>query len=283
MFLFIFCCALAATNGEAIAQKKSKTRLKVYYEKLPSDDKKISIILTQGSGKKIVGVQNAEIFLTTYNQNVEVELTSFRTDDNGEAVLIIEANYIFPKDEKGYWTIKTMYNGNDTLRAAKKIIKFSDLNIDSSFDIIDSVKVLTVSTFEIDTIGNRKLIGGIEVNIGVERLYSTLYLQEIETNEEGIGKMEFPNDIPGDSIGAINVIIKIDDDDNYGTITKSEKVNWGTTVDYSDLLIGRSLFGDEAPLWMIISVAVILIGAWYHFMLAIFKVFRIKKMAQKSI
>jgi len=272
---------VAVTNGEAIAQKKSKTRLKVYYEKLPNSDKQISISLIQGSGKKMSGVQNSEVLLTTLDHNDKIKLATLRTDSKGEAVLIIEANYIFPKDDLGYWAIDASYNGNDSLKAAKKSIKFLDMQIDSSFDVVDSVRILTVSTFEVDSIGDKKFIGGIDVKVGVERLYSTLYIDKIETNEEGIGKMEFPNDIPGDSIGAINVILKVDEDDDYGTITKSEKINWGTTVDYSDLLIGRSLFGDEAPLWMIISVAVILIGAWYHFILAIYKVVKMKKLTQK--
>ena len=44
-------CGLA---GDAIAQKKTRTRLKVYYEKLSNNDKKISMELIQGSGKKML-------------------------------------------------------------------------------------------------------------------------------------------------------------------------------------------------------------------------------------
>ena len=95
--------------------------------------------------------------------------------------------------------------------------------------------------------------------------------------------MEFPNDIPGDSVGIINVIVMVDEHDDYGTITKSSTINWGIMVDYSIRSDGRTLFGDEAPLWMIISVFVILAGAWYHFILATSKVIKIKTTDQNPM
>jgi hypothetical protein len=73
-------------------------------------------------------------------------------------------------------------------------------------------------------------------------------------------------------------VVFVEDHDDYGTITKSATINWGTLVDYSDHVIGRSLFGDEAPLWMIISVFIILTGAWLNFIRAIIRIVRIKKL-----
>ncbi len=283
LFLFFFYYLPAKTTAAANIQKKTKTRLKVYYEKLANSDKKISIILFQGTGKKMKGIENAELVLTTFDLDNERQLTTIYTDANGNAMLIIEAKYLFPKDERGYSVVKVMYSGNDSLKAAQKKVKFMDLNVDVSFEIVDSIKLITVSTFEIDSIGNPKPIEGVKLNIGVERLFSTLYLSKIETNKKGIGTMEFPEDIAGDSIGTINVIVKIDDNDDYGTITKAKKINWGTIVDYSNVSENRSLFGDEAPLWMIISVFVVLAGAWYHFILAIYKVLKIKKIEPKIL
>jgi len=275
LFLCVFCCLVASYN--AVAQKKSKTRLKAYYEKISNDDKVISVILNKGSGLQIEGVPNAEIFLSMYDNEKEIELTSLFTDSNGETKLIIEANYVFPKDESGYSVITLNYNGNDSLKASKNKIKFKDLNIDISFDIVDSVKQIVVYAFNIDSIGNKLPINEVELHIGVERLFSTLYLQKNETDDKGIVSMEFPNDIAGDSIGNITLIVKIDDHRDYGTITKSAKINWGMIVDYNSKSNARSLFGDEAPLWMIISVIIILSGAWYHFILAIFKVLKMRR------
>lgn len=274
-------CSLATVTN-VVAQKKGSTRLKMYYEKLANNDKKISIILNKGKGLDITGVENAEIILQTIDKEDKLKLTSLKTNSNGETALIIEANYVFPIDEEGFSIIEAKYNGNDSLKSAKKQIKFIDLSLEVSLDVVDSVKQVTVYAFEKDSIGTLKPIEGIKLSIGVKRLFSTLYLNQIETNSKGIGTMEFPNDIAGDSIGNITLIIKINDHNDYGTITKSVIKKWGTIIDYNTTTSERSLFGDEAPMWMIISVIIILSGAWYHFIIAIFKVLKIKKLELKA-
>ena len=268
--------------GEAIAQKKTRTRLKVYYEKLSNNDKQISLELIQGSGKRMASVPDSEIRLTTYKLEDEVDLASIVTDADGKGILIIEAGYKFPLDAEGYAIINAAYGGNDSLRAANKEIKFLDLDLDISFEVIDSINHIIVSAFALDSLGEKKPIAGIDINIGVERLYSILYLEKIETEDDGRGIMEFPNDIPGDSIGNIHVIVKIIDNDDYGSITQWANIDWGTIVDYSDAAGSRSLFGDEAPMWMIIAVFVILAGAWFHFILAITKVLKMRKLADDT-
>lgn len=260
----------------AAAQSKTKTRLKAYYERLPDNHRKVSVVLTQGSGRSLAFVENAEIIISTFEDENEIDLTSLTTDSNGEAFLLIEAGYPFVKDEDGLYSINTKFDGNDSLNAADKLIKFKDLNIDISFKTEDSLKTVTVSTYEFDSVGKHLPISELDLDIGVVRLYSTLFLDKVETNEEGIATMIFPNDIPGDSIGTINVVVRVEEDDDYGTVKKTSLVDWGTPVDYTAKGNGRSLFGDEAPLWMIISVFVILMGAWYHFIRAIIKLYKMR-------
>jgi hypothetical protein len=270
-----------ATAGEAIAQKKTRTRLKVYYEKLSNNDKKISIELVKGSGKNMAGVPNAELCLTTYNEELEIVLESINTDVNGKAALIIEEGYKFPLNAEGYAVIYVCFEGNDSLRAVNKKVLFLDLNVDISFKVIDSVNHIVVYGYELDSLGEKTPIEGIDLNIGIERLYSILYLEKLKTDEDGTGTLEFPNDIPGDSTGNLNVVVKINDHDDYGSLTKSANVKWGTIVEYNNTTFGRSLFGEEAPMWMIIAVFIILAGAWFHFIFAITKVLKMRKLGEE--
>ena len=267
---------------DVVAQKKAKTRMKAYYEKQTNNDRIISIVLTKGSGKNIAGVQNADVVISTIKQDEEIPLATIVTDENGESELIISADYKLPRDENGYAYINASYMGNDSIRAGNKEIKFVDLNIEVSFDIIDSVKHITVSAFELDTLGNKIPSEGVSVNVGVQRLYSILPLQKIKTDDEGAKSMEFPNDIPGDSVGNLDIVIKVSDNRKYGSVTKFSQIDWGTLVDYSSETHNRSLFGDQAPWWMIIAVFIILAGAWYHFILAIALVFKIRSTDQEE-
>ncbi|MCP4457498.1 MAG: hypothetical protein GY816_05645 [Cytophagales bacterium] len=279
LFLITF-CTLFGVIAPLDGQSQTRTRLKVYYEKLPNSDKKISIILTEGKGKKTKGVGNALISISTVALDSTIELATITTDTIGEAFLFVEANYSFPKNEDGYSELNLNYSGNDSLKSAKKSIEFLDLNLDLFFDIVDSVKYLEVSAFEFDSTGAQMPIEEVGIKMGVKRLYSTLYLEEVDSDKDGVASMEFPNDIPGDSVGMITVIARVEDHDDYGTVTKTKTIDWGTAVDYSMESNGRSLFGDSAPLWMIISVAVILIGAWFHFLLAVYKVYKMSRLAK---
>lgn len=278
-FLLLLIGALLYTPAPVQAQKKERTRLKAYYEKLSNSDKKLSIILTQGRGKSMKGVPYADIKLTTSNEDSTAAMGTIQTDSLGEAELFVEANYPFLKNEDGYLNFKANYRGNDSLRSSKKEVEFLDLNLEVTLDVEDSVKTVGVLAYEIDEKGNKQPVEELGMKVGVKRLLSNLYLEDINTDEEGMAEMEFPNDIPGDSIGTITVVVRFEDHDDYGTMTKAMEVNWGTPVNYSDTSNQRSLFGDSAPWWMIISVAIILGGAWIHFLWAVFKVIKIRKLA----
>ncbi len=280
LFLFVF-CATTETQSKT-TQKKSRTRLKMYYEKLPDNEKKFSIILTKGSGKKTSGIGGAKILLKIPGDENDLEVATVKTNANGEVVFIIEAGYLLPENENGYTEILASYNGNDSLRSARKKIEFKDINVEISFNLNDSVKYINVFAFEVDADGNNRPVEGIDMNIGVERLFSTLFFEKIETDKNGRGSIIFPDDLPGDSKGNVTIVAKIDEDDDYGTITKTAGVDWGMPVDYAVMSNGRSLFGDEAPIWMIFTIFILLAGAWYHFILATIKIIKMRYLGRNS-
>lgn len=281
LFLVIFFGVISKVNASENSQKKERSRMRIYYEKLPDNSKKLSIILTKGKGKSMAGIEDAEVILSTLRGEEEVPLATLFTDANGEVDLYIQADYVFPTDDDGYTAIIGVYNGNDSLKASDKDIKIKDLKMDVSFDIVDSLKLVMVSVYELDSVGDKKPIEGIDVKIGVDRLHSTLYLEEIESDDNGFVEMEFPNDIPGDGNGDITIVVNVEEHKYYGTITKTIESDWGLIVDYSEASNGRSLFGEEAPLWMTISIFVILLGAWFHFIFAGFQVYKMAKTGKK--
>lgn len=265
---------------DAIAQKKIRTRVKIYSEKLTDDDRNVSVELIKGSGRNMAGVENAEVIISTFkDEEEEIDLVTLLTDSDGKASLIIEKDYTLPTNEDGEAIIQARYEGNDSLRASKRDLEFVNLDLVLSFDEIDSVKQLTISAFETDSSGNKIPVEGIEAEIGVQRLYSVLPLTDSETDKSGEAIYEFPTDIPGDSSGLLNLVVKVIDR-KYGTVIKEAQVNWGTITDYNHDIDHRTLFGDQAPWWMIISVIVILAGAWYHFILAVFKVLKMRSLSK---
>lgn len=265
-----------AMINQTLAQKKERTRVRAYYQKLENNDLELMALLTSGSGKNMVNIAGAEIKVFNLADD-ETLLASIETNGSGEAILKIENGYPLKRTDDGYAALSFVYNGNDTLRGADRELEFKDLILKPNFEEVDSVKIIKIMALE-DSAGISLPVPEIKIKIGVQRLLSVLHLTTIETDEDGIAEIEFPNDIPGDSLGNLRVHIKVDDDRNYGTVNSENKIKWGTIVDYNINNDERSLFGDEAPLWMIIAIFIVLGGAWYHFIWAIIKVWGIKKL-----
>jgi 5-hydroxyisourate hydrolase-like protein (transthyretin family) len=281
IYFLLILAGFFAMSFNAYAQKKEGTRVRAYYDKLPNNNKQIKVSLTTGRGKNMVGVVNADIKLTSLAGEEKLQLATIQTNVDGEAFLQIEEGYPLPKDEEGYAIITAAFAGNDSLKAAKKKLEFLDLLLTAEFNIEDSVKVITLSAV-VDSLGTKIPVEELDVEIGVKRMHSTLFLDEVETDEEGKAEFEFPDDIPGDQDGNITIVFRVLEDDDYGTVQARSIINWGTIVDYTSKDHLRSLFGDEAPLWMIIAVLVVLVAAWYHFIWAIIKVYKIKKLGEAS-
>jgi len=258
-------------------QSKESTRMRSYFYIKSNGDRQISLLLTAGRGRNMQNVVGASIDLEVEVGDSTMYLTELTTDADGYADLHVEAGYDFPKDDEGITSILASYAGNDTLRSTSTDLEIKDVFLELSFDIEDSVKILTIQATEFNGEGERVPVEELDIDVGVQRLYSVLSIDDVETDEEGIGILEFPDDIPGDSVGMLKIIARVDEHDLYGTVTKSGSVAWGTPVSYEVRLLHRQLFTDEAPLWMIIGVFIALVGAWYHFFLSVVKLYKLKK------
>jgi len=279
--LFVFCLFSANSSAE-VSAKKERVRMKMYYFKTGSGDRRIDIALTAGSGKSMHGVSEGEVNLMAVIGDSTLNLATLTTDTLGEVSLYLAEDYVLPIDENGMCVLEAEYDGNDKYRSASNDIEVMDLNLKVLFEVEDSVKYLRLEATRPDIEGNMVPVEELGVMIGVQRLYSVLPLDDIETDEDGFAELEFPNDIPGDADGMITVVAKVDDSDSFGTVEVNATADWGTAVSYELKPLPRQLFTDEAPLWMIASVFIILLGAWYHFFLSVSKLIKLKKAGSDS-
>ena len=267
-------------SGNIIAQNspgKERTRLYLNYEKLSNNDKKLKVTLSAGRGKDLVWIEGASVTLYESANDSTVKLAEIITDESGRSELIIKSGYHFIKDEDGFIDFSAVYNGNDSYRRSSNEILIKDVQVDLTTALKDSVKTVSISVYENNSEGNRVPVEGLDLSIGVQRLFSILQVGQIQTDVEGKGSIQFPDDLPGDSLGMVQVIARIDDNEFYGTVSSRNTVDWGTPVSYELKPLPRQLWTNEAPLWMIFSVFIILSAAWFHFVVAIINIRKVKK------
>lgn len=143
-------------------------------------------------------------------------------------------------------------------------------------------KIITATARELndDTIGNP--IEELDLYFYVERTFSLLPIGDIfnTTDENGRVSIEFPSDLPGDSIGNVNVIARIQESDIYqDTEIKATKA-WGIPVKSEEKVVKRSLWaaGANAPISLMLLVNGLIAAAWGLIIYIISVFFKISKM-----
>jgi hypothetical protein len=215
-------------------------------------------------------------------------IDNISTDENGEARLILDEDSRYEVDEERFFYISAEYNGNDSFSNVKSEAELKDISMELFLSEINSIKSISVRTYEI---GNNKDLSPVEdadVNFYVPRLFSDQLIGE-GSIRDGKCSIEFPKNIAGDTIGNISLIARIEDHDNYGNVERHLKdFRWGSTQpieeDKSLMTIEitiptRALWHTNAPLWMIITLIILLTGVWSHYFYVIYQLYRLKKLS----
>lgn len=205
-----------------------------------------------------------------------ISLGSFTTNEEGEAVCALNPDIQLPKDEEGYIRFAVKFEGNKLFKAANKKLELIDLQLEISLKELDSIKIVTVKAEKILANNERVSVTEEKIPIYVQRMFSQLKIGEIEI-EEGQGTFELPDNIPGDTLGMITIIAKFEDHDDFAYISKSEQIAWGMVTSHHEIYHPRSLWTQVAPVWMIVTLTVMLLGVWGHYIYVIFEMIKLKK------
>ncbi len=223
-----------------------------------------------------VFTQLAEVPIEFYiiSDTSKNKIGSITTGEDGKVRLYLDEKNIV-RNEEGFANFESIFPGNEGFAEASKDLSVKRALLTIEEEIVDSIKLLTLSGEEI--VGSENLnIPEADITFFVQRTYSDLSIGE-GSFEDGLVTMEFPDDLPGDANGDLWVIARIVEHDEYGTVEARKKLNWGIPVSYATGVKPRALW-SRAPLWIIIAVTLAFTAAWYHYFLSVFKLFKIRKL-----
>jgi len=144
----------------------------------------------------------------------------------------------------------------------------------------ESDKRVAIQVFQHDGT-ELKTVEELDVLLYVERLFTNLPIGDLfnTTDEKGLVEIRFPSDLPGDSIGNLNLIIKIEDAETIRDTSIYTKVKWGIPVLYDRSEEKRSLWAARAnaPISLIILVNSLLLVAWGIISYICYEMYLIKK------
>ncbi len=115
----------------------------------------------------------------------------------------------------------------------------------------------------------------------VQRTFSLLPIGDVfnTTDENGMVTIEFPNDLPGDSVGNVTIVVKIIESDLYNDFSMENVKNWGIPAVLDDVGEKRSLWAAaaNAPITLILVVSAMILAIWFIIFYIIYELYKISK------
>jgi len=104
------------------------------------------------------------------------------------------------------------------------------------------------------------------------------------TNYEGKAYFQFPADLPGDKDGKVELIVKMNDEEQFGDIQKTVTLSLGVPTVSESLVARRAMWNvnKKAPWWIIISYSSVVLLVWGFIFYIIYLLFKIKKNSLKN-
>jgi len=219
--------------------------------------------------------------ITFFNKEGENELRKVTTNSDGFAVYKFSENEKLPVDAQGNWAFSAEFRGNDTIDAASAEVNGRDVILEMNLTLVDSVKTVSVSAYTYDR-NIKTPVAGEVVTVSVPRMFSYLPVGDITLDENGAGSIEFPSDIPGDSLGYVTVVGRFFEHSTFATVESRIAEKWGIPTHYSLPSTRRALWTKTPPTWMIITLSVLLTGVWGHYMFAVISLIMIRIDAKRK-
>ena len=289
IILFIFSSALFAqtdsTNFPEPAVKKESALIApaIQFISVQKGDSTIDLKtkLTSKVSGAFIKLPYLKVTFLQVTDTSEKVLGFIITDRNGKAVYNVNANAV-ATDKEGKLHYKAVFVGNKAMEPAEE-----ELTIKRALIILTPIKgdsLLSVRAKLVDVgSGNVTGIPTVALGIFVKRSFNSLKVGEGTTDVDGEATIEIPANLPGDDKGKVTLQARLDENELYGNLETSVVQEWGIPVSVVQQKFPRSLWSTQAPLWMLITFIILITVVWGHYIVIIFKLFRLRKEQPKDL
>ena len=223
-------------------------------------------------------LQNAEIEFIAMAGESKKSLGKAKTDSEGNAIVKFPVKAGLPRDKNGITNYTATFSGEGNYQPVEETLSAKLAKIVVNFSKEDSIRYIDLAVFSIEADGVLKPIPETMVNIYVPRLFNNLKIGEVTLDSEGKGRLEYPVSLIGDSLGYITVIGKIEENETYNTVQGQSTINWAISkFFYTAERPTRELWTPVAPVWMIVTLIIMLTGVWAHYIYAVVQMIMIKR------
>lgn len=226
----------------------------------------------EGKMRKLYGLK-AQFYLVT--DSAETVLGTVVTDRNGFAILNIKGSQLVTNAD-GTLHFKVSVGGPKNMEAGE-----GEVTVKRAMLVLTPVKednLLSVQLKLVDlSTGEEKPVPETAVGLFVKRSFYPLKLGEGNTDENGEATIEVPNNLPGDPLGNITLLGKLDESETYGYLETASTQKWGVAVSNRIEDQPRALWSSHPPLWMLITFIILMTAVWGHYIVIVYELIRLRK------
>ncbi len=129
----------------------------------------------------------------------------------------------------------------------------------------------------------------VDLKIGIKRLGGDLSIGDEETyTTDSLGRVagEFKRDsLPGDDKNNLTLIARIEDNDNFGSLSVEKTVPWGVYIKPENNFGQRTLWAarGKAPVWLMLMAYSIIASVWGVILYLILQIIKISRLGKKEV
>jgi len=207
--------------------------------------------------------------------DVETPLGFVITNGNGKAVLNIKSDSLKAGSD-GKLHFKAVFAGNKQMDPADGEVAIKRARLEITPAKEDSLLTVKLKLTDIAT-GADIPVPETVLGIFVQRSFKPLKIGEGTTDENGEATVEVPGNLPGDAKGNITLLVKLDENEMYGSLETTVAQKWGIPVSDQLKELPRALWSSHPPYWMMATFIILMSTVWGHYLVIIIQLFRLRK------
>jgi Ni/Fe-hydrogenase subunit HybB-like protein len=269
-----------ASSPRANAQDDTgiQTVLKLEYFHIDSSQNLTATLRSKVEGR-YSPLEGMEINFLYRDGKTEKSIGKALTNVKGRASIPVPDDLLATGGDKGVFSFESLFDGTGNYKKASSLTSMKPLRLEMLFSQTEKDKMINLKASELAANKEWTPVENLDIQYYVPRTFSLLNVGK-GTFSNGSTSLEFPSSVPGNQLGYLTIVAKVEDNETYGNVEVSGTINWGKPLP-PEIVIKRGLGDTNAPLWMVYTLIVLLSLVWFHYMYIIFNVFRIRYLGKQ--
>jgi hypothetical protein len=255
-------------------QEAVKTRMSVSYTQMPEAKAYLQAKVIGRVDGRYVAIPKIEVSFYSESDEGQSLIGTSSTNMKGIATVQIDDVKSLIPDAEGSLSFSAAYDGSDAYTASDDMITMLRANISYEITEDEGDRKINITALALDD--ESTALADYEVVMSVPRMFSNLKIAEGYTDENGSIEFSVPEGIPGDEDGNLDVRVQVLEAGDYGNLEVNLNEAWGVPR-HKVIAANRELWTPDAPIWIVVTFAILMTAVWSHFGIVIWQLFKMSK------